>query len=125
MHLPEIIPPLHSITHLKFPLSLPRPKVFSLSPPPGLYSLSENTPLVNMNGLHARLVVSQWEATSRRESAVTVDGKTLDLAKITLVGRHKTQALLTRDEEVKATIDRSVKILNDKLDSGETIYGQY
>lgn len=72
---------------------------------------------------HARLVITQWETTSQRNSTINIDGESLDLAQATLIGKHKGSAILSRDARIREKIQRSVQVLNDELAEGGTVYG--
>ncbi|PVH97512.1 phenylalanine ammonia-lyase [Periconia macrospinosa] len=54
---------------------------------------------------------------------VTIDGNSLQLAEVVLVGKLKTEVALTDDPDVIQAIDQSVALLKNKLDHGDTVYG--
>lgn len=74
---------------------------------------------------YACLIIAQWEALKSKTLPIVIDGATLNLAKVALVAKRQSSAILTNDHDVRKRIDRSVKVLNDELENGRTIYGMF
>lgn len=78
-----------------------------------------------MSTAHARNVLSQWEAIEQRTSPVIVDGESLTLAQTATLGKYGGTAILTQDRKVLDRIDACVAMLNQMLQQGKTVYGEY
>ncbi|CEO60383.1 hypothetical protein PMG11_05012 [Penicillium brasilianum] len=58
-----------------------------------------------------------------RPSQVVLDGQSLNLSSVVAVARHGCDVSLTKDSKIHQRLQRSVDVLNEKLNSGETVYG--
>ncbi|CAI6341024.1 unnamed protein product [Periconia digitata] len=63
------------------------------------------------------------EGTQAPSRAVTIDGNSLQLAEVIRVAEHKSPVTLTDDPNIIEAINQSVKLLNDKISQGDTVYG--
>jgi len=75
--------------------------------------------------MHARLVLSQWEATEAEGLVISIDGKTLKLADCAVLAKHRGSAHLSDEAAVTDKIQKCVTTLNKQLQEGKIVYGEF
>jgi len=74
--------------------------------------------------LLSKFVTSQKELdTYKKGTSVTVDGQTISIAAVTAASRYHATVELTSSSKAKDLVNKSRKIMGDKVDAGLSIYG--